>query len=71
MVVYRALYGEKKTWVRPITMWNETVEKDGETLFEGEFYESCTNDGVHPNDLGFYRMANKIGKVIVNVLNIK
>lgn len=29
MVVYRALYGEKGIWVRPLKMWNETVEKDG------------------------------------------
>lgn len=44
---------------------------DGETLFEGEFYESCTSDGVHPNDLGFYRMANKISEVIASVLKLK
>ncbi len=29
MVVYRALYGEKKIWVRPADMWNETVQTDG------------------------------------------
>lgn len=34
---------------------------DGETLFEGAFAQSCTVDGCHPNDLGFYRMAEKIG----------
>ena len=28
-VVYRALYGENKIWVRPAAMWNETVERDG------------------------------------------
>jgi len=44
---------------------------DGETLFEGEFAESCTSDGNHPNDLGFYRMANKIGPVIAEILGIK
>ncbi len=43
---------------------------DGETLFEGEFYESCTSDGCHPNDLGFYRMADKIGSVIAKALGI-
>ena len=32
MVVYRALYGEKKVWVRPASMWNETVEWDGKTV---------------------------------------
>ena len=29
MVVYRALYGERGIWVRPASMWSETVEKDG------------------------------------------
>ena len=29
MVVYRALYGEGDVWVRPASMWNELVERDG------------------------------------------
>ena len=28
-VVYRALNGEKKVWIRPASMWNEKVERDG------------------------------------------
>lgn len=31
LVVYRALYGEHGLWVRPASMWNETVERDGKT----------------------------------------
>lgn len=31
MVVYRALYGEKGVWVRPASMWNDTVERDGKS----------------------------------------
>lgn len=31
MVVYRALYGERGLWVRPLSMWNETVTRDGIT----------------------------------------
>lgn len=31
LVVYRALYGEHGLWVRPKTMFVETVEVDGET----------------------------------------
>ncbi len=30
-VVYRALYGDCGMWVRPASMWNETVERDGVT----------------------------------------
>ncbi|MBU6951653.1 DUF1653 domain-containing protein [Hahella sp. HN01] len=28
-VVYRALYGDYGVWVRPLAMFNETIEKDG------------------------------------------
>lgn len=31
-VVYRALYGEGGLWVRPASMWNETVEREGKTF---------------------------------------
>ena len=39
MVVYRALYGEGKTWVRPKSMWNETVERDGKIYKRFTFVE--------------------------------
>ena len=29
MVVYRALYGKFGIWVRPLSMWNETVIHEG------------------------------------------
>ena len=29
MVIYQALYGDMDVWVRPATMWNETVDKNG------------------------------------------
>lgn len=31
-VVYRALYGERGLWIRPLAMFRETVERDGQTL---------------------------------------
>ena len=36
MVVYRALYGEGAIWVRPASMWNQTVLKDGKTMLRFE-----------------------------------
>ena len=30
-VVYKALYDDGGMWVRPASMWNETVERDGVT----------------------------------------
>ena len=32
LVVYRALYGDFGLWVRPVSMWNELVERDGQTF---------------------------------------
>ena len=37
MVVYRALYGERGIWVRPASMWTETVERDGKTRMRFEY----------------------------------
>lgn len=41
---------------------------DGGTLLDGNMADSCTVDGVHPNDLGFYRMAEKIGAEVKRLL---
>jgi hypothetical protein len=32
MVVYRALYGERGVWVRPVSMWNEIVTREGKSF---------------------------------------
>ena len=32
LIVYRALYGDFGLWVRPVSMWNEAVERDGKTF---------------------------------------
>ena len=37
MVIYKALYGDGEIWVRPASMWNETVERDGKTFKRFEF----------------------------------
>lgn len=39
MVVYAALYGEQGIWVRPASMWNEVVKKDGLTIRRFEYVE--------------------------------
>lgn len=39
MVVYRALYGDHGVWVRPASMWNETVERDGKKYKRFTFLE--------------------------------
>ena len=42
MVVYRALYGEGGLWVRPLSMWNEWVERDGYAGSRFQFVEDMT-----------------------------
>ena len=32
MVVYRALYGERGLWVRPLRMFTEIVDRDGQRV---------------------------------------
>ncbi|WP_414828561.1 DUF1653 domain-containing protein [Alteromonas sp. H39] len=32
LVVYRPCYGERQLWVRPITMFTETVTRDGQNV---------------------------------------
>ena len=38
-VVYKALYGDGGLWVRPASMWNETVERDGKTYKRFEYID--------------------------------
>lgn len=39
LVIYRPLYGEQKLWVRPLSMFTETVERDGELIPRFEYLE--------------------------------
>jgi hypothetical protein len=32
MVVYQAMYGERGIWVRPLSMFEEEIERDGKTV---------------------------------------
>ena len=40
MVVYKPLYGENpEIWLRPLTMFDETIERNGKTLKRFTFIE--------------------------------
>lgn len=41
---------------------------DGDSLFAGYEFDNCTVDGCHPNDLGFYRMAQGILSIMKEIL---
>lgn len=38
-VVYRPLYGERGLWIRPLAMFNETIEHDGMKVKRFTFIE--------------------------------
>lgn len=42
---------------------------DGETLYAGEDWFECTVDRAHPNDLGFYRMAQTLKPILQRLMN--
>lgn len=37
VVVYRALYGERGLWVRPLAMFCEVIERDGRAVRRFEY----------------------------------
>ena len=38
-VVYQPLYGEREIWIRPLSMFDETIEREGKTLKRFNFIE--------------------------------
>ena len=40
IVVYQALYGEYGIWVRPASMWNETVDYQGKQVKRFTYIET-------------------------------
>ena len=40
-VVYRTLYGDSSLWVRPLAMFIETVELDGQQVARFEYVEDA------------------------------
>jgi hypothetical protein len=48
MVIYKALYGGRGTWVRPLSMWENPIEIDGRTVKRFEFIgDSGQSDSQH------------------------
>jgi len=44
MVVYKALYDDGSLWVRPASMWDETIERDGNVYRRFTFVGDETNE---------------------------
>ena len=43
MVIYKALYSDGDTWVRPLSMWENPIEIDGKTVKRFEYIGSGDN----------------------------
>lgn len=46
MVVYRALYGDMGLWVRPASMWKETVEHEGKNVLRFTLIDKTSEEIV-------------------------
>ncbi|MEH6585142.1 MAG: DUF1653 domain-containing protein [Halioglobus sp.] len=42
MAVYRPLYGDRALWVRPLTMWQESVDRDGQSIPRFEYLRAAS-----------------------------
>lgn len=51
--------GDEKVWFLP-----------GTKIYEGDHWDTCTVDGCHPTDLGFFRMATAIEPYLKEMLNL-
>lgn len=59
----------RKTYENAVAAGDKNVYFiDGETCYGQEDREICTLDTVHPNDLGFYRIAKTVCPVIEGIL---
>ncbi len=56
LVVYQCLYGDYTWWVRPLSMFTESVSIGGEMISRFQFICKLTDD-----ELARYRMANSHG----------
>lgn len=47
---------------------NNVYFLDGEQLFAGDASDTCTVDGIHPNDFGFYRISCVLTELLNKIL---
>ena len=41
-VVYKALYGQRDLWIRPLAMFDETIERDGKIIKRFKLIEEAS-----------------------------
>jgi hypothetical protein len=61
----------RRTWENALAAGDRNAYfVDGETLFGTKDRDCCTVDGCHPEDLGFYRMAENIHPALRKALGL-
>lgn len=66
MVIYRQLYGEFKTWVRPASMWNEIIKIDN---IEVKRFEYVAENIVEKIEIFFENEKIKIEEIFSYGIN--
>lgn len=76
------LKNQRERYRKQLEMQKELVKKrreagdenifffDGCRLLDDSFYDECTVDGVHPNDLGFFTIARNLEPEIRKILSL-
>lgn len=59
-----------KTYINAFNRGEKVIFIDGASLFGADGHDDCTTDGCHPNDIGFMRMADTIGKAVEYAISI-
>ena len=59
----------EETYARALASGDRNVYYvDGREFFKGDEWDACTVDGVHPNDLGFWRIAQHLEPLLASLL---
>ena len=72
MVIYKAPYGERGTWVRPLSMWDNPIEVDGKTVKRFEYVaENSVTDRQHELQEALRSINSTIGKCEKAILKLR
>ena len=63
LVVYKALYGERGTWVRPLSMWENPIEVEGKSVKRFEYVgDSELSESWHDLSEAFRAIESTLNK---------
>ncbi len=71
MVVYKALYGERGTWVRPLSMWENPIEVDGGIVKRFEYVGGDEVSDRHELSEALRSIESTLGKCEKALLKLR